>query len=458
MRITNYLLKYLLDENTTLLLNTISGAIDLVDATTASLIVPGDSIDPQSTKLPYKDLLNRGYIFESKKDEMELVARYTSIQQTGAQASAVRNYTICPTMGCNLRCTYCFEQDDMHRLHDKMTKEQIDSIFSLIEHDLQEVSHTSTAPQFSVSLYGGEPLLPENYDLVSYILSMAHEHCLQVRIITNGISIQQFLSLLQQYDNIAVQVTLDGDKSTHDKRRISAAGKGTFDRIVENVNLLAHAHIQTHLRINIDQDNVDGLSSLISFIRASEWMDDDYIVPYVAPVFKYRKGVDDSMSEGDLLAQILAVEPHLGSSDAAIKHISAPCINYVQNLFTFTQTVKPWKTSYCEAASGCNLVFTPNGSVTTCLMLAGRNSHQIGSFDQTGVHINQIALDKWTKRNVLSLEKCRFCKYALFCGGGCPVAAIDVNGGIDCPLCSDIEKVLRVFVASISPRLLGQCA
>lgn len=46
--------------------------------------------------------------------------------------------------------------------------------------------------------------------------------------------------------------------------------------------------------------------------------------------------------------------------------------------------------------------------------------------------------------------------FVSYCGGGCPVAAIEVNKDIDCPVCSDIEKTLQVYIDTIKNKILNQ--
>lgn len=123
-------------------------------------------------------------------------------------------------------------------------------------------------------------------------------------------------------------------------------------------------------------------------------------------------------------------------------------------IFDTEQKFKPWKISYCEATSGCNFIFSPYGDITTCLMLAGNSVHQIGYFDERSVKINPVLDERWSNRTVLRISKCSECKFALICGGGCPVASIDINEDIDCPVCSDIENTIIAFVEHNKQKIL----
>lgn len=160
------------------------------------------------------------------------------------------------------------------------------------------------------------------------------------------------------------------------------------------------------------------------------------------------------MKESELYSRVLEIEPTMGSEESIIKMVGSPCVNYLHRFFDIEQTFKPWKISYCEATSGCNFIFTPYGEITTCLMLAGNNEHKIGDFDEEGIKINPILDEKWSNRTVIRITKCRECKFALLCGGGCPVASIDINEDIDCPVCSDIENTIITFVEHNKEKIL----
>lgn len=64
----------------------------------------------------------------------------------------------------------------------------------------------------------------------------------------------------------SVQITIDGPKEVHDRRRILRNGKGTFDRIIENIRNI-HDILRVSIRINVDKENADRVFELIDFIE-----------------------------------------------------------------------------------------------------------------------------------------------------------------------------------------------
>lgn len=449
MYITKRCIDIPIDEKNTLLINTISSAIDIVDSPTRSLIKKIEQKQECDDLELTAVLKERGYIFLNEADEEAFIKKYATLHDKAMSHNFVRNYTICPTMGCNLRCIYCFEGEGNHRNNKKMPETYLQTILKYIRKEIGDAKKVGAKTNAVISLYGGEPLLPSNKDIIEYTLRFAKENGVEVRIITNGTTIQHFLDIFKEYSNlITVQITLDGDRDIHDKRRVKVNQEGTFNEIVSNIDTLIQLGIKTHLRTNVNRDNISSISNLIKFIKEKKWVETGIVYPYVAPVLDYCDGTDNSMKESELYRKILELEPDMGSQESIIKMVSSPCINFLNAFFNSGQSVKPWKLNYCEATSGNNLVFSPDGNISTCLMLAGKGQHQIGRFDEHGVQFYKEEVKKWSERNILRIPKCRKCKYGLICGGGCSIAALDINNDIDCSVCSDIEETIKVFVES----------
>lgn len=78
------------------------------------------------------------------------------------------DFTWMVTYNCNFRCPYCFEDRTKKDSKQKIvfTKDMIDAAYAVIDkfHPLKlSINKTMT-------LYGGEPLLAENKEIVSYIV------------------------------------------------------------------------------------------------------------------------------------------------------------------------------------------------------------------------------------------------------------------------------------------------
>ncbi len=467
---TKYVCFYKLDEKNTLLLNTITSAMDIVDNHTygkiQQMIQSGDNITSDSDELLYKKLKSRGYIFENVKEEKEQIDKLVSISKRIADTKIPYRFVICPTMGCNLRCTYCFESEEQHERFNLLSDSQLNVIFNYIQecyvqyakqHNFTQLSNKRKQP--FISLFGGEPLLKCNFHIVEKVLDFAHQIKMPVAIVTNATTIDSdYCALLKTHkdDIMAIQITMDGNKSVHDKRRIRADGSGTFESICNGVNTILDIGIKVNLRINVDAENINNLGELKQVFEKQGWLHNPLFFPYASPVkcYDHSKKSCNIMTESDML-DILIKNNWYGTENSFLSTLLAPVYSITTNFFTIPgDHIKPWKQTYCEGTSGSQYCFTPDGNISTCLTCVGNPKYRIGTFDETGVKIDKHRLDMWTRRNCFETPKCRTCKFVFLCGGGCPVESLENNNDINCPECDDIKRTLEVFVEHSRNKLL----
>lgn len=141
---------------------------------------------------------------------------------------------------CNLRCTYCYEYDELGN-KERMSLENLEFFFKHLGPYLAE--QTLTSPVRFV-LHGGEPLLlPHHYlrafrDLQRRYLDpmgLTYQNVLQTNLVKVS---DRTLDLLQELD-IRLGVSLDvfGDQ------RVDITGKPSQDRVLENLQHLIDRQI-----------------------------------------------------------------------------------------------------------------------------------------------------------------------------------------------------------------------
>jgi radical SAM additional 4Fe4S-binding domain len=462
--LTKYMVMYPISDDNTLMINTLTSAQDIIDNTTKHKIENmkngiQDIIRKDAEEL-YDQLMSRGYLFENENAEKELIDRLRLANLEFKKHQSKMMFTICPTMGCNLRCTYCFESEEQHLNFDLMSDEQLDGIFRYINETVnstQEKEEDCTSEKSpTIMIFGGEPLLNRNYPIVKRIIEFADLSNMKVSIISNGTYIERYKDLLSKYSKrITIQITIDGDQKIHDARRIRADGSGTFNQIRKNVNELLNIGIPVSMRINVDRINIKSLNELEAVIGEEGWGNNPLFMPYASPVQEYCGMGPDTLTEHELLDGLVK-NHHYGNEKAFIKKIISPSIGYASTFFDPEVQIKPWKIGYCEATAGNNLCFTPDGKISTCLSYLGNGKYTIGTFDKNGVVLNMDDYKLWTERDVFRIEKCHDCKYAFICGGGCAVAAIETNQNIDDRVCGDVEKTMESYVSFIKDALLNE--
>lgn len=194
--------------------------------------------------------------------------------QSGEES--VLSATVIPQMGCNLRCGYCFQNvrriPVVQRVEAAwMTDETIAVTAAFIER--QRVAQGLDG--VSLLVFGGEPLL--NPDRPCALLRSI-QHLKRAAMVTNGVFLTPEVAVrLAEAGLHHIQITFDGARADHDKVRISASGRGTYDVIVDNLAALDKLSVLPgrSLRVNVTHSNLAGLGSLIrdlaDRLEAARW-------------------------------------------------------------------------------------------------------------------------------------------------------------------------------------------
>jgi len=134
-------------------------------------------------------------------------------------------FTIAPTLNCNFNCPYCYENKTKTMLDDTQVWQLIDFIKSELE----------GKKRLGITWYGGEPLLA--FNIIKTMSKELIEFCKTNKIdysammITNGylLDISVILDLID-CKVTRVQITLDGNKEYHDKKRFLPNGQGLLSK------------------------------------------------------------------------------------------------------------------------------------------------------------------------------------------------------------------------------------
>lgn len=188
--------------------------------------------------------------------------------------------TICPTMGCNFDCPYCFEDHG----RDKMSEEVQDDVVALVKRMLD----ASGSKNVSVTWFGGEPLLAPGVieSLSERLMELVEERGGEytASIITNGYLLtQDTVDMLVRYKVNNAQVTIDGMGATHDATRRLANGGPTFERITANLRDLK-IPFKVHIRHNVHKANMSEMDELKAFIEKLAEESGNELHYYPAPV------------------------------------------------------------------------------------------------------------------------------------------------------------------------------
>jgi len=158
------------------------------------------------------------------------------------------------TVGCNLRCDYCYRESDATKLSHMPTEELLELIDKLWSAGLR-----------SVELTGGEPTVHRDF---RRILAHCTDKFEMVGVLTNGTRLDEHLA--QQFaemgDKLMYSVSLDASTpELHDARR---GVKGAWARTTSNIARLAELGVAIRVSMVVDERNFDDLENTLLLARA----------------------------------------------------------------------------------------------------------------------------------------------------------------------------------------------
>ena len=244
------------EEDKWVIVNTYSGTCTPMNAAYLYAMSELAELDEETPIL--KKLAQRGII--TKENELDSIIS-TALLATGFPRGI--GLTICPTLGCNFDCPYCFE----NHISSKMDEKTMDGVVKFAERMLV-ASGTKT---MMVTWFGGEPLLACDVieSLSDRLMRLCEEHDTRytASIFTNGYLLdQKTADMLGRVKISHAQITLDGIGSTHDMTRHLAGGGATFDRITDRLKNVK-IPFRVNIRHNLHTKNVDESDALRDLVR-----------------------------------------------------------------------------------------------------------------------------------------------------------------------------------------------
>lgn len=235
--------------------NTYSGALIALEA-------PLESFLPEisNNQMITQTLLKQGFLVPVACDEFQklLVERKEAIF---GMSSVQLHYDIAPTLRCQAKCFYCFE--NKAEKTSPMTQQTADSMIAYIESQMKKYN----TRKLHVTYFGGEPTL--EHERIVYIGKKLKHFCqtegikFSSKIISNGILLdaEKTRELIKWTNLRDAQITLDGLRDTYAKvKRIDA-----FDMVVKNIRDICNL-IKVVIRLNVSKNNCSEIRLLIEYL------------------------------------------------------------------------------------------------------------------------------------------------------------------------------------------------
>jgi uncharacterized protein len=344
-----------------------------------------------------------------------------------------------PTFGCNLRCTYCYQEAFEPDGRGLISPETLEALFSYLD-----TFHLSEDPKPYLTLFGGEPLVDTwaHHDRVERILEGARSRSLEVAVVTNGYDLASFIGRLSLGPVREVQITLDGPPAVHDARRPHASGGGSFERVVAGLEAALAAGLTVNLRVVVDRENLQALPALASFAEERGWLElpEERFKTQVGRNYDLfgcasRQRPEQLFDRLELWTSFAA----LAERHSALERFHRPRLHGMRQLAETGVFPAP-NFDACPAAKK-EWAFGPDGIIYGCTATVGHPEHRLGRYAPT-IERDEAAIARLRARSTLEMPGCLGCALAPVCGGGCAALAMREKGDLMATDCRPVRELL----------------
>lgn len=298
---------------------------------------------------------------------------------------------------CNLKCEYCFETNKRKiNLNDNTMKKIIDFVKFNINEEIEFIDITYT---------GGEPLL--NFEkivvLSNNIKMICNEYNVRVyfSIITNGTLLTKEHLVYFNDNGFSIQITLDGDKQTHDLIRFYDNREGTFDDILNIIKTIQndYKYIFLNIRINICNNHFKQYENLI-----------EYLIKEYSNIRVYIDFLDVVKTSPNYLSDEEKLDFYLNYLLLLKKNNKLSINNYFEG-------------GNCMIRNNQGITIDSNGDLYKCYSLVGNKRFVLGNLNNIkNVHnITPMVTHCNNKK----------CEFYILCYGGCPFKKMVVYNELD---------------------------
>lgn len=455
--------------------NTLSGAIDIFRFEEGKKIekaIKTNNLNEIDDKLFCK-LRTRGYVFPSKEAEnIYFNSAIHAYKNERYQKNRILGFFAIDT-GCSMGCEYCFEKQYEERGNDLeraiMTKEALEEGFKVIT-TMRDIQNREID---NVAGWGGEPLREKNYELNKKFVDLANKNNIPIAYFSSLAEIgEKSMQLLK--DNAHrikfLSTTIDDLEEEHNKyRKLPNA----FQTTVKNIDILLEAGVPVIIRTNIGAHNIDKLPQLAEFYYKKGWFEYPKFKTFLTHTYDRHHVFtkEFTLTEDQVVSKFLKYrdEYPLVRKMQSLKF--GPSLNNILKAFqireittiteeNFEIPIKPIIT-YCNTANGCEYVFTgkPDYSLYTCAECTALSKFKLGQYFPK-LTLNKDNLEMWGVtdtldhiRSIDTLDLCRECPAATYCGGYCGLEAVTANGKAQDAYCKKATDIIKNFLQNENHRL-----
>lgn len=336
-----------------------------------------------------------------------------------------------PTMNCNLRCWYCYEE---HLVESEMKIEVIDSIKQYIENVLKN----KKLETFTLSFFGGEPFLKFDkivMPLLDYFYKICDKYKVkaQVSYTTNASLLNKSRILrLSKYPLQSFQITLDGNEYCHNLVRYYPNNRGTYGNIIKNIKHLLSIKKNVTVRINITNKNITNILEIIDEFANIPNTHKDHLTINLQEVWQEK--ISKDLIEEMLIKFRSKCEDNEIYTNHDDRHkLENPCYADLNN----------------------SVVINYNGDVYKCTARNFTKKNRNGILLNGGIIKWDINSIEKRKKSLLGNPFCKKCRIFPLCGGGCSQIRIENSNFDSCTYSYTDEDIDDIILSRFENKVMS---
>ncbi len=313
---------------------------------------------------------------------------------------------------CNLRCTYCYNGDKFNRTMN------LETMRAAVRLALE-----APGRELDVSFFGGEPLLHTSFirQTIAHVENAVAalpgaRPSLRFILNTNATLVDAEAIELLRSRRFTVFASIDGPRDVHDRNRVDAGGKGSFDKVLTGVRRLREARVPFQIMVVFGVDTAGSLGDALrevlplgaEKIQLNADYRDDWTEGSIAALRRGLKAAGDAWMELFRAGKALPVAPLHGK---ILSHLKAglPC------------------PSRCQLG-GREFTVAPSGRIYPCPQMVGEDAEHELVIGHVRSGIDARALAALESQKAAAESSCQGCELAARCQSQCGCRQVALTG------------------------------
>ena len=351
-------------------------------------------------------LIENSFLIEDDVDQLAEEAEIRLLARNKDLRKDQLSFIIAPTLYCNARCSYCFENGcEKSRMTSEVEEKTVEFITSLVK--------KSQSQHLDIAWFGGEPLLEKEVikRMSKSFIDYVGEENYSASIITNGSLIDDnAIELFHSCNISSVQITFDGDeKASDDVKHYLNPSVHNFSKVMEHIELCCSNDIFVYIYFNLTKSNVSDVRRTIKEIYRRLQRFGELFTITVRPVTG-EENSKDLLAKEDLENVFLKIYSEMLDLGILPKDFF---FDSIDNLFC------KGCYSFCIRKSSMGFSIDPLGYIYKCEHFLGKKNYAVGNV-YTG--LDEEKEEKFYEFSTRLTEECYSCPLLPNCQGGCLAA------------------------------------